>query len=71
MRSDNTGVQSPEIYSPAIDWSTGQYTDGEGSWNTLTGEDEQAVVPRGYHSVALLQPDGSVWTAGSTHTART
>jgi len=68
MRSDNTGVQSPEIYTPAIDWSTGQYTSGGGSWDTLTNDDEQAVVPRGYHSVALLQPDGSVWTAGSTHT---
>ena len=68
MRSDNTGIQSPEVYAPAIDWSTGQYTSGEGSWDTLTSADEQAVVPRGYHSVALLQPDGSVWTAGSTHT---
>ncbi|MGC3939639.1 galactose oxidase-like domain-containing protein [Roseobacter sp. EG26] len=68
MRPDNTGVQSPEIYTPAIDWNTGQYTDGEGTWQTLNGNADQATVPRGYHSTALLQPDGSVWTAGSTHT---
>jgi hypothetical protein len=68
MRPDNTGVMSPEIYTPAIDWSQGQYTNGEGSWETLDDAEEQATVPRGYHSVALLQPDGSVWTVGSTHT---
>lgn len=34
----------------------------------MTSAGEQATVPRGYHSTALLQPDGSVWTAGSTHT---
>jgi hypothetical protein len=67
MRPANTGVMSPEIYSPAIDWGEGRYTNGAGSWQTLTGAADQASVQRGYHSVALLQPDGSVWTAGSTH----
>jgi hypothetical protein len=60
-----TGVMEPEIYTPAIDWTTGTYTDGAGTWQTLANE--PAAVPRGYHSTALLQPDGTVWTAGSTH----
>lgn len=62
-----TGVMEPEIYTPAIDWGTGTgtYTEDEGTWETLAGE--PATVPRGYHSTALLQPDGTVWTAGSTH----
>jgi hypothetical protein len=32
------------------------------SWSTLP----EAKVPRNYHSVALLMPDGRVWTAGSS-----
>lgn len=63
-----SGVMYPEIYSPAINWTTGKYTGGSGNWKTLDEDDEleRAEVPRGYHSVALLQPDGTVWTAGST-----
>ncbi|MER6200588.1 galactose oxidase-like domain-containing protein [Streptomyces sp. NPDC001586] len=34
------------------------------TWTTL-GADGVAKVPRGYHSVALLMPDGRVFTAGS------
>jgi hypothetical protein len=48
---DNRAVMMPEIYNP--------YTN---SW-TVTGE--PASSPRNYHSVALLMPDGRVWTAGS------
>jgi len=35
-----------------------------GSWSALA----IAAVPRLYHSVALLLPDGRVWTAGSDYT---
>jgi Galactose oxidase-like, Early set domain len=59
-----TGIMIPEIYTPTIDWSTGKYTNGNGSWQTLGNE--PSIVPRGYHSTALLMPDGRVWTAGST-----
>jgi len=54
------GVQPAEIYHPprggqADSWETGPI----------------ASETRGYHSVALLMPDGRVWTAGSqwNHTA--
>ena len=33
-------------------------------WKMVGGEFGGATVPRNYHSVALLLPDGSVWTAG-------
>ena len=45
-------VTVPEIYNPASD-----------TWTALT--DAPATVPRGYHSVALLMPDGRVLTTGS------
>ena len=51
-----------ELYTPDIDWSTRTFT-GPGSWATIN---ESANVARGYHSVALLLPDGRVWTAGSS-----
>jgi hypothetical protein len=54
------GVREGELYTPGIDWNTGQYT-GTESWDTV----EAASVVRHYHSVALLLPDGTVWTAGS------
>ncbi|WP_300038900.1 galactose oxidase early set domain-containing protein [uncultured Roseobacter sp.] len=75
VRNDTTDVQFPEIYTPAIDWSTGRYlTDDDGlalpgTWDTRTGAGEQSQRRRGYHSCAVLQPDGSVWAAGSTHGA--
>jgi len=37
------------------------YLTATGTWCLL----EAATVPRNYHSVALLMPDGRVWTAGS------
>ena len=46
----------PEMFDPVT-----------GSWTSLP----VATVPRVYHSVALLLPDGSVWTAGSTPTRDT
>jgi hypothetical protein len=60
-----SGVMEPEIYTPPIDWSTGKYISNQsGSWQRLASD--AGIVPRGYHSTALLQPDGRVWTAGST-----
>ncbi len=44
-------VQLPEVYDPSL-----------GRWRTISAE---AHVPRVYHGVALLLPDGRVWTAGS------
>jgi Domain of unknown function (DUF1929)/Kelch motif len=49
-RSDASAVLAAELYQPATD-----------NWVTL----EPATVVRNYHSVALLMPDGRVWTAGS------
>ena len=45
------GVRLPEVYNPS-----------QGSWRTIRAE---AQVARVYHAVALLLPDGRVWTAGS------
>ena len=53
--SDSKGVQRAELYRPATN-----------RWHTL----QQANVVRNYHSVALLMPDGRVWTAGSNHNAQ-
>jgi hypothetical protein len=50
-RTDSDAARNPEIYHPESD-----------SWELLPAE---ATVPRDYHSVALLMPDGRVWTAGS------
>jgi hypothetical protein len=48
--SDASAALTPEIYSPAGN-----------AWGVAAA----AAVPRNYHSVALLMPDGRVWTAGS------
>jgi Galactose oxidase-like, Early set domain len=64
----STPVKVPEIYTPGINWSTGEFSETE-NWQTpkISGSIEDAAnVSRGYHSVALLLPDGRVWTAGST-----
>lgn len=69
--ADAEATLSAELYDPGIDWSTETYLDvvvdpsNLGGWVELDG-DGLADVARGYHSVALLLPDGSVWTAGST-----
>ena len=49
-------VYIPEMFDPVT-----------GSWTSLPA----ATVPRVYYTVALLLPDGSVWTAGSTPTRDT
>ncbi len=61
-----TSIRRPEVYTPPINWTTGKYTGGTGSWQTLP---EAATVVRGYHGVALLMPDGAVFTGGSTDQA--
>lgn len=50
---DSLGTNEPEVYDP--------YSN---TWTVLGSE--PADVPRNYHSVALLMPDGRVWTAGSS-----
>jgi hypothetical protein len=49
---DSRAILHAELYDPEAD-----------RWTTLAA----ASVPRVYHSVALLLPDGRVWTAGSNH----
>ncbi|RPI98928.1 MAG: DUF1929 domain-containing protein, partial [Chloroflexi bacterium] len=55
-------VLEPELFTPGINWQNGSFTN-EGEWETI---EEPAPSPRGYHSVALLLPDGRVWVGGST-----
>lgn len=62
--ADSNAVREGEIYSPGIDWNTGQYA-GPDSWQST----DAATVARNYHSTALLMPDGRVWTAGSSKNA--
>jgi glycosyltransferase involved in cell wall biosynthesis len=49
-KKDAHAVRAAERFDPDAD-----------RWETLA----EATVPRGYHSTALLLPDGRVWTAGS------
>lgn len=58
---DSTAVLNGELYDPGIDWATNTYHPAREKWTTV----EAARVVRNYHSVALLTPDGRVWTAGS------
>jgi hypothetical protein len=50
-RVDATAVLAAELYQPGTD-----------AWTQL----ESATVVREYHSVALLMPDGRVWTCGTS-----
>jgi hypothetical protein len=52
---DSHAVHEPELYNP--------YTD---KWTVLSQASDKATVPRNYHSVSILMPDGRVWTAGSS-----
>ncbi|MGE0469512.1 MAG: galactose oxidase-like domain-containing protein [Nitrospira sp.] len=52
--NDATGVRAPEIYDPV-----------SGTWGVLPA----SPVVRGYHSTALLMPNGAVWVAGSNFNA--
>ena len=47
--SDNGSIMPCEIWNPKT-----------GAWRTVAS----ITVPRNYHSVALLMPDGRVWSAG-------
>jgi hypothetical protein len=62
IKDDPVSLPPAELYHPPIDWSQLQYTAGPGQWEQI----ETPLVKRGYHSVALLMPDGRVWIAGST-----
>lgn len=56
----------PELYTPGINWAAGDFSDtDEEQWETLN---DPAPTRRGYHSCALLLPDGRVWHGGSTTT---
>ncbi len=60
---DDDAVKTPEIFTPNINWTDLEYQSGAvGTWQTLN---EAASIPRNYHSVALLLPDGSVFASGS------
>ncbi|ESU20475.1 hypothetical protein FEDK69T_29980 [Flavobacterium enshiense DK69] len=61
---DTTAVLEPEVYEPGINWSTGTYSNVE-SWQSLAADPNS--VARNYHSTNILLPDGSVFTAGSSH----
>ena len=57
-------VREPELYTPGISWDDGNFSNTtEEAWETI---EEPAPNRRGYHSTALLLPDGRVWCAGST-----
>ena len=58
---DTDAVLEGEIYKPGIDWKSNTYQFSEESWELTP----QSSVPRNYHSVALLLPNGRVLTAGS------
>ena len=58
-------VVVPELYTPGIDWDNGDFS-GEEGWVDLSAQ--PAPNRRGYHSTALLLPDGRVWHGGSTTT---
>ena len=58
-------IMEGELYTPAIDWTTGRFTTSGETWVAT----EPAAVIRSYHSTALLMPDGRVWTAGSSKKA--
>ena len=53
-RDDATGVRAPETFNPAT-----------GTWRVLPA----TAIVRGYHSTALLMPNGAVWVAGSNFNA--
>lgn len=63
---DIDAVKVPEVYTPDINWTTRTYNLGPGTWATI---EEPAQVARNYHTVALLLPDGSVFTASSSKNA--
>ncbi|MEV0372461.1 galactose oxidase early set domain-containing protein [Streptomyces sp. NPDC050636] len=67
LRAPRAMVET-ELYDPAFERKPDEKPDvpkgRRGPWMTLP-DTGTAKVPRGYHSVALLMPDGRVFTAGS------
>jgi len=63
------GNRAPEIYNPVrrqVGAQVERYNSSiQDEWRT----DGACAVVRNYHSVALLMPDGRVWTAGSDRNA--
>lgn len=67
----DASVLIPEIYTPGINWTNGTFSNAEeeeeeNDWGWETLDDTLAPTGRGYHSVALLLPDGRIWHGGST-----
>ena len=60
-------MRQAEIYTPDINWITGAYGNGGGSWTT---DAVSSASVRNYHSTALLLPNGKVWTAGGNINAQ-
>jgi hypothetical protein len=58
---DTDATLAAEIYHPGVNWEENQIDFAEEAWTTTP----EASVPRNYHSVALLLPNGRVLTAGS------
>ena len=56
------GHNDPNSWDPPV-LETERFDPATGDWSVLA----TAAVPRVYHSVALLLPDGRVWTAGSDY----
>lgn len=56
------GHSDPNNWNPPV-LAVEQFDPSTDTWSTLAS----AAVPRVYHSVALLLPDGRVWTAGSDY----
>jgi hypothetical protein len=59
---DTDAVLEAEVYHPGFNWAAGTLDFANEEWTTVT---PGATVPRNYHSVALLLPNGRVLTAGS------
>jgi hypothetical protein len=56
------GHSDPKNWDPPV-LTVEKFDPSTDTWSTLA----TAAVPRVYHSVALLLPDGRVWTAGSDY----
>lgn len=59
---NNDTVHASEIYDPGINWATKQYAAGTDSWSVDAADVQQNA--RNYHSIALLLPNGKVFSAG-------
>jgi hypothetical protein len=57
-------VLEAEVYSPGINWDTGDYSNPD-AWAVK----QAGTHARNYHSTALLLPNGKVWVAGGNTNA--